>query len=88
MPRGSKPGEHRGGRKAGTPNKPKGEQLVVAPNVCPRTSLKRRRCRLPNSGPRTNASAVRFRLVRFDDSATQEFPHCGALRPNPRSLRP
>jgi len=29
MPRGSKPGEHRGGRAAGTPNKPKGEKALV-----------------------------------------------------------
>jgi len=29
MARGSKPGEHRGGRKAGTPNKPKGERALV-----------------------------------------------------------
>jgi|SRR5262249_9459174 len=31
MPRGgSKPGERRGGRKAGTPNKPKGERALIA----------------------------------------------------------
>src|SRR5262249_27666350 len=31
MPRGgSKPGERRGGRKPGTPNKPKGERAVIA----------------------------------------------------------
>ena len=30
MPRGSKKGEHRGGRKPGTPNKPKGERAVIA----------------------------------------------------------
>ena len=31
MPRGgSKPGQRRGGRKPGTPNKPKGQQLIVA----------------------------------------------------------
>src|SRR5215467_7001470 len=29
MPRGSKPGEHRGGRAAGTPNKPKDEKALV-----------------------------------------------------------
>ena len=30
MPRGSKPGEHRGGRKAGTPNKATAEVRAIA----------------------------------------------------------
>jgi len=30
MARGSKKGEHRGGRKAGIPNKPKGERALIA----------------------------------------------------------
>lgn len=79
MPRGSKPGERRGGRKPGSPNKANAGIKLLARSFAPAAVKELARLAVKAESEPARVSAIKELLDRGYGKATQAIEHTGAV---------